>query len=255
MKRIIFSIFSDNLEKNHPSATEYKRDQFIKHKTLLEKSQREYAHKCSADYILFETNMESYDDIQFSKILKFDSLLEEYDEALYLDFDVIPNTDKSFFEHNDLNNVCAYSFSRKLNNERLKKKIELDDFDTMNVFSKGCCKISMLLLHDIISDYDILNTGVLGMNKKSAYELNMSERLEEAKQTFVETLTDNVYPEEITKNWRINNEVFITYIIEKYKVPFHNIGMPWNFILDDNYPQKSAASYFLHYVNKRFKFD
>ena len=56
MKRIIFSIFSDSVQKNHQSTGEYKTSQFIKYKDLLVQSQKEYALLCGADYEIFEVN-------------------------------------------------------------------------------------------------------------------------------------------------------------------------------------------------------
>lgn len=254
MKRMIFSIFSDNIEKDHQSSNDYKKQQFTKYAHLLEEKQKEYARICGAEYNLFKVDTERYDQIQFDKIHMFDELVYNYDEVLYLDFDVIPQKEDNFFEHHDLDAVCAYSFERKPSSRVIERKIREDDFDGMNVFSKGCCKQSMLLLHDISSDYSIINTGVLGMNRRSVANLNFTDDIVEAWTTYFECRNDNIYPEEINKYWRGNNEVFITYMIEKNKVKFNNIGMPWNFMLDEYEPNPSDAAYLLHYVHKDFKF-
>jgi len=252
MKRIIFSIFSNEIEKDHQSSNDYKKEQFAKYADLLEEKQKEYARVCGADYNLFKVETERYDQIQFDKIHMFDELVYDYDEILYLDFDVVPQKEDNFFENHDLDSVCAYSFERKPSQRVIARKIKEDDFDCMNVFSKGCCKQSMLLLHDIISDYSIINTGVLGMNKRSVANLNFTDDIAEAWTTYFECRNDNIYPEEISKYWRGNNEVFITYLIEKNNIPFSNIGMPSNFMLDEYEPNPSDAAYLLHYVHKEF---
>ena len=69
---------------------------------------------------------------------------------------------------------------------------------------------------------------------------------------FNEAMIDNLYPEEINRWWKPNNEVYISYLIEKNNVPFTNIGMPWNFMLDDYAPKPSAAAHMLHHVRKEF---
>ena len=50
-----------------------------------------------------------------------------------------------------------------------------------------------------------------------------------------------------------NNEVYVSYMIEKYKVPLKDIGMQWNFILDKNFTTPTDACYFLHQSNKLFR--
>ena len=70
MKRIIFSIFSDSVEKSHQSTGEYKTSQFIKYKDLLVQSQKEYALLCGADYEIFEVMkivMTKYNSINYLK--------------------------------------------------------------------------------------------------------------------------------------------------------------------------------------------
>jgi hypothetical protein len=66
-------------------------------------------------------------------------------------------------------------------------------------------------------------------------------------------IADNLYPKEIHKRWTYNNEVFVSYLIEKYNIPYINIGIQWNFILDHISPQPSAAAYLIHHVNKEFE--
>lgn len=252
MKRIIFSIFSNKVEKNHQSTGDFKISQFIKYKDSLVKSQKAYAQICNADYELFEVSETLYDKIQFDKLYKMEELTQYYDEVLYFDLDVIPNTNESFFKSNDLNSICAYSFERTLQSNVLQRKISENDFDKMNVFSKGCCKKSMLLLEDINSDYKVINTGIIGGNKYSIDALSFDKRLESTYDIYNQTITDNLYPIEISRNWRPNNEVFITYMIEKYKVPFINIGIQWNFIIDDICPNVSEAGKLIHVVHKDF---
>ena len=251
-KRKIFSIFSNKVEKNHQSTGDYKISQFIKYKDLLVQSQKEYALLCGADYEIFEINENNYDKIQFDKLFKMEELSQHYDEILYFDLDVVPRTTENFFNAHDLNTVCAYSFAREPNSNTLIRKLKDNDFDSMNVFAKGCCKKSMLLLDNIQSDYKVINTGIVGCNKYSLDGLSFSDHFQSAYNVYNETIEDNLYPIEISKTWRPNNEVFISYMIEKYNVPFTNIGLQWNFIIDNICPDISAGSKLLHVVHKDF---
>ena len=68
MKRIIYSIYTNNLDF-HTSATNYKKSQFEKWKVNIENNQKEYAYMCGADYNLHSTLTTLYDEVQFEKIL------------------------------------------------------------------------------------------------------------------------------------------------------------------------------------------
>ena len=252
MKRIIFSIFSNKVEKNHQSTGDYKISQFIKYKDLLIQSQKEYALLCKADYEIFEINENNYDKIQFDKLFKMEKLSQHYDEILYFDLDVVPKTTDNFFNVHNLDTICAYSFAREPNSNTLIRKLKDNDFDSMNVFAKGCCKKSMLLLDNIQSDYKVINTGIVGCNKYSLDALSFSDHFQSAYNVYNKTIEDNLYPIEISRTWRPNNEVFMSYMIEKYNIPFTNIGLQWNFIIDNICPDVSAGSKLLHVVHKDF---
>mgnify|MGYP000152541304 CR=1 FL=1 len=119
------------------------------------------------------------------------------------------------------------------------------------MYSKAQQKRAMLLLDDMGGSETCLNTGVVAMNKKAVETVNLSAQLNDIKEIYEEALEDNLYPQEMTRHWRFNNEVVLSYLIEKNDFPYTNIGMPWNFIIDNTVPHSDAA-YFLHCVNKKF---
>lgn len=209
MSRIIFSVWS-NLDQP-----------WGKHKNKLMSLHKKYAELCDADYYVFEAQLD-YDDLMFYKISVAEFLVERYDEVLYLDMDVVPKTKYSFFDMHDFDNVCLH---RTLGP---KWKINLKQMMLINENVKG-------------NDF-ICNTGVLGLNKKSAHKLNFRKRLEDTKRLHDEVDIENLYSP--------NNEVYISYIIEKYKIPFKDIGIQWNFILDHTFYSETAACHFVHYSNK-----
>ena len=111
LKRIIYSIYTNNINQ-HTSSSDFKRNQFEKYKVQIQESQIEYAKNCNSEYKLYTTINNDYDKIQFEKIFLFEKLLETYDEVLYLDFDVVPQTKKVIFDEFDLNSICGYSLNR-----------------------------------------------------------------------------------------------------------------------------------------------
>ena len=252
MKRIIFSLYRNDLD-DHASVPDIKRQQFAKYADQLENKQREYADLCGADYKIFKPNSTDYIDVQFEKLNMFEELGHKYDQVMYLDFDVIPNTTVNVFDKFDLNTICAFNIDVAMEPEIIKHRFR-DNFawDAMDMYSKALNKKAMLLLHDIYGSESCINTGVLLMNSDCIANLNFAERSVEAVLTFDESLEDSLYMPEMTKSWELNNEVIISYIIEKDNLPFTNIGMSWNFIVDHNEQQITSAAHFLHVVHKKF---
>jgi len=253
VKRLVFSIYTENIDE-HTSVSSFKRRQFSKHKDDLLERQKQYAFDCNADYELFDTSETNYDQIQFSKLLKLEEMSDLYDEVLYLDFDVVPITKTSIFDKFNLDSLCIYSIPVSLPREVMQWRNENDEWHTMDMYSKMCAKNAMLLLHDINGKQECFNTGVVALNKRSAELLNFTHNLNFCHEVFEEACLDNLYPKEMNRSWRPNNEVYSSFLVEYNNVPVTNIGLQWNFIVDHTYPEASAASHMIHYVNKEFTF-
>ena len=97
MKKIIFSVYN-NIPVGE-RVTDYSKSQFTKHYDMLLENKKQYAQVCNADFNMYEVYM-GYVDLQHYKIKKFENLLEEYDQVLYLDFDVIVKTTDNIFTIN-----------------------------------------------------------------------------------------------------------------------------------------------------------
>lgn len=251
MKKIIYSIYTNNLDP-HTSATDYKRSQFEKWKTNIEANQKAYALLCGADYELHTTSTTSYDNVQFEKILLLEKYASDYDEILYLDFDVVAGSDVNYFDFHDMRKLSGHALDRSPRDHQLKKIIK-NGLHNQNMYAKTCAKNAMLLLDDITGNSLIVNTGVLGCNKDIAYELEFKNRLQQLHELLDEAKEDNLYPSQISDGFFRNNEVYVSYLIEKYNIPFTNIGMPWNFILDGYCSIPSPAAHLVHHVNKEFE--
>ena len=252
MKKIIFSLYRDDLE-DHTSVGPEKREAFAKYADQLNEVKSTYANHVGAEYKLFRPESTEYDEVQFQKLTMFEELAKDYDEILYLDYDVIPFRNDSFFDKHDLNTICAFNVRCKLDRQTIAWRNYDRNWHGMDMYSKAQNKRAMLLLHDISGKNMCLNTGVVGMNKKMVKKLDLTNRLIEAKETFDECLTDNLYPPMMSANWKFNNEVALSYMIDRFELPFTNIGQQWNFIVDNNIPTVSDACYFLHFVHKRFE--
>lgn len=252
MKRVIFSIYTDQVQ-DHRSAPSWKRDQLRKYAQQLENAHREYAEKCNAEYFLFPTESVDYDDIQFEKILKLEALAEEYDEVLYLDFDVVPQTDTVFFDHFDMNTLCFTVMDTFFEDpDFLKLLIKKDLFDHMSMYVKYAAKASMLSLVDDFGDQGIINTGVVGGGSAIIKQLRFGERLQEMKDLLDQARRDTVFPDNIKKHWRYNNEVFFTFLVDHDEIEHTDIGLMWNYFATEKDQPISANARLVHYSNKEF---
>lgn len=254
MKRVIFSIFNDNVDQNHKSTNDYKLNQFRTYSTQLTECKEKYAQKCGAEFILHLTDQTDYNTIQFDKILWLEKYSETYDEILYLDFDVVP-TDfaPNIFDEFDTNKICIHPLRRDLSHAKINEGLKDGWLDNQNVFTKTAAKKSMLLIEDIIGNDHLYNTGVVLGNSKIIKSLRFGERLQELHDLLDEAKDDSLYPDEVTRNFYYNNEVYISYLIELEKIPHIDLSMAWNFILDGYQPDPTDAGYFIHHVNKEFE--
>ena len=254
MSRIIFSIFNDNVNQNHKSTNDYKLSQFRKYKDRLYTFQKHYADKCDAEYILHDTPTTDYNTIQFEKILLLEKYADHYDKVVYFDFDIVPTSRAiNIFESVDFNTIGVHPLRRNPQYEHLREAFKYNHFDTMNVYCKTCAVNSMLSLEGISAGDKVYNTGVVTGGRDALRQIKFKERLQDLHNLLDEAREDSLYPEEISKNFYYNNEVYMTYLIAKYKIPFTDLGMQWNFILDGYQPNPTDAAYLLHHVNKEFE--
>jgi len=258
-KKIIYSVWSD-LTEEHISVNDYKKQSWKKYKNKLIELQKQYAFDCNADYEVFISPVTDYANLQFYKIFKFEELTNYYDKVVYFDLDVIPITDQNIFETFDLNKISIYSYvidmeymGSKPHKEYLIKCTKENLLvNSMNRYSKMAAKKAMLLLHDINGNDEICNTGVFGGNKKAAETLNFSENMKMMEKTLIEAKHDTLYPDVYSKNWIRNNEIYFSFLLEKFNIDFNNIGIQWNYILDHIVSNFTPGAHLIHQVNKDF---
>jgi hypothetical protein len=244
MKNIIFSIWKDFKGSQGTHLSNAWREYGDK----LVKRQQEYANHCGAAYRMYYIKKQdvNYISLQFLKLIIAEELTQEYDKVLFLDLDVIPrmtgknNRDTiNFFEYHDFSKLlCHKTLAPRW--KILRKRLMLE--------SEG-----------ISSPHNIINTGVIGMSKPIADMIQFSKREKEINKLFDLGVPESqgsrlLWKESESQNMDLpNNEVTLSYIVEKYKIPCHDIGMAWNFIVDDGYEVSESSCHFLHVSSKKFK--
>ena len=286
MKNIIYSIYIENTDNNLIDRHQVTKLQLEKHYQRLVDVKKEYAKHCNAQFRLygndwawqaFKKKYQGYefDTINLYKIHLWEQLGKTYDNVLYLDFDVIPNTTESFFEKFDMNKICVHAMDSTIENawspadikKYNKKEVDFETLmsykDKYNMYVKAMCKKAMLAIdNNFDSDYLIANTAILGGNSSVIKQLRFTEKLDDMLVILEKAKKEIMFGKEISKFFFPNNEVFFHYLLDKYKIEWYNLPYEWHTHLMEargkmfnNEITKEIISKakLIHLINKRFE--
>tara|TARA_X000001036_G_C20570562_1_gene762482 strand:- start:124 stop:984 length:861 start_codon:yes stop_codon:yes gene_type:complete len=279
VKNIIYSIYIENNEPNLSEKHLFTKTQLEKHFDRLIDVKKEYAKHCNAKFVLYENDTHyqkfkkkfkgfEFDIINLYKIYLWEKLGKEYNNVLYLDLDVIPNTTENFFDTFDMNKICVYAPNATKENvwtktmlKNYKKKIHSFDYlmtktDKYNEYVKAMCKKAMLATDNKFdTDYLIANTAILGGNSNAIKKLRYTERLNEITHTLNKAKEEKFFGEEISKLFFANNEIFVHYLLDKDNIDWYNLPKEWHTYLmkKDKITNDIKSAKMIHLINKRFE--
>ena len=300
MKRVIFSLYIDipkedldlfdsNILKEGQTPTNHRtKDQFKIHYGDLIATKEIYANKIGADFRMFEYDTDwiiysekmkaeypyltAYNIVNFYKIHLLYELSKEYDEILYLDFDVVPMKYDNFFEHWDLTKGIAV-----LNNNSKVNTIE-EVTNTSQTIRSPSSKYynaqAMLFELGLSTKNDVINTGIIGINKDHLQKLNYFGKFEQdltlmkhlAKQSDTEVVEvkgrleirevnekylTNIFPEKVRQYFGWDNETLFSVKLKVNKVPVQWLDDKWHYFLYNQgfIPKETILC---HTINKDF---
>ena len=279
MKNIIYSIYIDNQETNLNDKHLHTKNQLKKHYDRLVEVKKQYAKNCNAEFRIygndtfyqkFKNKFQGFefDLINLYKIHVWEQLGKDYENVLYLDLDVIPNTTENFFKTFDMNKICVYAPNATKENvwtnsmlKNYKKNIHdyeylMSKTDKYNEYVKAMCKRAMLAIDNILeTDHYIANTAILGASKNAIEKLKYTKRLNELNNTLELAKNEKFFGNNITSNFFANNEIFFHYLLDKYNISWYNIPREWHTyymkkdIIDDGVKNVKM----IHLINKRFE--
>jgi len=255
MKRVIYSLYVDVPAKEHFGDSKNKHDTvdkanvtinaFKNHYDKLIETKITYAEYCEADFVMFEYDNQyktfeqnflkdypdftGYEIINFYKIHLLYELSKKYDEVLYLDFDVIPFTDKSFFDVWDLSKgICVYS-----NNDHVIKNVRVNHSIRSPSAKYYNCH-AMLLEHGLNPKNDVINTGIIGARKEDIQKLDFFGKFKDTIDLMTELRDDTsgLYPQNIIDMFRYDNETIFSFKREVNKVSIQWLDDKWHYFLD-----------------------
>ena len=255
MNKVIYSLYVDVPAKEHFGDSKNKHDTvdkanvtinaFKKHYDRLIKTKIKYAEYCEAEFIMFEyddqyktfeqnflkdyPDFTGYEIINFYKIHLLYELSKKYDEILYLDFDVIPLTNESFFDVWDLSKgICVYS-----NNDKVEKK-STTNHSIRSPSAKYFNCHAMLLEEGLNPDNDVINTGIICARKKDIIKLDFFGKFKDTidLMTKLRKDTSGLYPQNIVDMFRYDNETIFSYKREVNNVDIQWLDNKWHYFLD-----------------------
>jgi len=255
MKRVIYSLYVDVPAKEHFGDSKNKHDTvdkanvtinaFKNHYDKLIETKITYAEYCEADFVMFEyddqyktfeqnflkdyPDFTGYEIINFYKIHLLYELSKKYDEILYLDFDVIPFTNESFFNAWDLSKgICVYS-----NNEHVIKNVRVNHSIRSPSAKYYNCH-AMLLEHGLNPKNDVINTGIIGARKEDIQKLDFFGGFKDTIDLMTELRTDTsgLYPQNIIDMFRYDNETIFSFKREVNNIEIQWLDDKWHYFLD-----------------------
>lgn len=239
MKRVLFNIYVP-LKKEFESVA-----------NILKSYHKHYAKIINVDYISYDQIKEwkdipFYDCINYCKYYYAQQLCENYDEVLYLDLDVIPDTKENFFDE--------FDFSKGI---LVKQVAEYNKQKLMHYLSG----VEMAALYDEIGnleEYEIQHAcarlrGHLKYIKNEPFDV---ERVMYDLPEFNYTLPDHFHKWSDMVKWAgadsIKNEsnLFNTGVLGFTKNTIQELN-----ILSNMKPSKSIPSYWPDYITKHIGFN
>tara|TARA_R110000803_G_scaffold198647_1_gene262483 strand:+ start:2888 stop:3706 length:819 start_codon:yes stop_codon:yes gene_type:complete len=264
MKRVIYSLYIDipTEELDQKVDSETKR-LFKEHYKRLVECKTKYAKSIGVDFVLFEYDdkykefaktmpkeITTYNIVNFYKIHLLYELNKEYDEILYLDFDVIPMYDTNFFEVFNL----SFGPAVKNNNDLVKKIDQLTDTSQSirSPTSKFYNAQAMLIEKGFSPENDVINTGIIGINTSWLDTLRYFQDFKKELKLMSEIKIDgDIFPQKIRNFFGYDNETLFAVKLKEYNIPVQWLPETWHYHYDTQMHIPDSIQ-FVHTINKDF---
>ena len=278
MKRVIYSIYIDVPEQEHYAfsfdyekkhnleRSKLTRQNFAKHRDKLLQYKKIYCDKIGVSFKMFEYDEEyktfadnflkkypmftKYEVVNFYKIHQLDKLSKEYDEILYLDFDAIPVTEKSFFDNWNLSKgICVLHNNDRVSVNNFSRTQKSTRSPTAKYFN---CQ-AMLIDSNKDPNNDVINTGIIGARKEDVKTLDFFGKFNDTINLMTKLINvdDGLYPPNIRKSFRYDNETIFSYKIKMNNVNVQWLDSRWHYFFDTQFyiPKDTKI---VHAINKDF---
>jgi hypothetical protein len=278
MKRIIFSfyidipkdeldIFDGKLVRNGYTPINYvTKDAFKEHYIKLIACKEWYANQIGVPFRMFEYNenfrlykenlqrkypyLTTYNIVNFYKIHLLCSLSKEYDEILYLDFDVVPMKSDNFFETWDLSKGIAiqHNTHKVVSIEAVTQTSQTIRSPTAKYYNAQ----AMLIDRNLNPKHHVVNTGIVGASKKHLEQLKYFDNFDSDMNEMSNLTTGHdLFPKSVTDIFGWDNETLFAVKLAENNVDIQWLDNKWHYFFSgQGYVPKETV--LCHAINKRF---
>ena len=255
MKRIIFTIF-DDIDSGTDrwgiaNAAKHMHNEYF---TRLVTNKENYANSINVEFKLYHNTMKDFNvagELEFTKVNLYKhhlmaELSKEYDEVMYIDMDVLFNTDENVFDELDLNNgIHIIDQDGAVENKNVDEVI----FKTIGLRNPT---LKYHITKDLLNGKEnhVMNTGIMIGKSEHIKQIKFIERLpgiiekiNKLKESNTVYLRAHYYP---------NNESVFSYIMEEYNIQYVIMDKEWHHIVDHLPNEIDPNAKVYHFVNKKF---
>tara|TARA_B110000971_G_C20029988_1_gene510913 strand:- start:1524 stop:3215 length:1692 start_codon:yes stop_codon:yes gene_type:complete len=255
MKRIIFTIFDDiDSGTDQWGVADAALHMHTEYFTRLVTNKENYANSINVEFKLYHNTMKDFDvagELEFTKVNLYKhhlmaELSKEYDEVMYVDMDVLFNTDENVFDKLDLNNgIHIIDQDDAVENKNVDEVI----FKMIGLRNPT---LKYHITKDLLNGKEnhVMNTGIMIGKSKHIKQIKFIERLpgiiekiNKLKESNTVYLRAHYYP---------NNESVFSYIMEEYNIPYVIMDKEWHHIVDHRPNEIDPNAKIYHFVNKKF---
>ena len=279
MKRVVYSLYIDiptsELDNQDPyfwdtmSKSERTKISLKQNYDRLLQVKQKYCDHIGVDFCMFEYDdayrqyeqnfkdaypqITTYNIVNFYKIHLLYELAKQYDEILYVDFDVVPTTNQSFFDQWDLNQgICLLENNKDVN----KRKLKIYDINhSVRSPTAKYYNAQAMLYHQGHSGHnDVINTGIIGASSQHVADLKYFDQFEDTLALMTELREgDGMYPPNIVNMFGYDNETVFSYKLQTTGVPVQWLDDEWHYFYDIemHIPNNTKL---IHCINKQFDF-
>ncbi len=262
MKRIIFTTYDDiDKEKDHLGSYHFATESINEYFDRLISNKEEYANSLiNVEFKFYHNTMKDFDvdtELEFTKanIYKHHIMAElakEYDEVMYVDMDVVFNTEKNVFDELDLSKGIHIQVQT---DNVTNKSIEGVKFENIGNRSPT---LKYHITKDLLNGKDnhVMNTGIMIAKSEHIKQIKFIERLpdiiERINEMRMSGISDDQY-KFLRMYYYPNNESIFSYIMESTNIPYEIMDERWHKIINGN-PQLFDWDdvEIAHFISKKF---
>ncbi len=262
MKRIIFTTYDNiNKEQDHYGNNHFATEAINEYFDGLIVNKEEYANSLiNVEFKFYHNTMKDFDvdtELEFTKanIYKHHIMAElakEYDEVMYVDMDVIFNTEKNVFDELDLNKGIHIQVQT---HEVTSKDIEGVKFESIGNRSPT---LKYHITKDLLNGKDnhVMNTGIMIAKSEHINQIKFIERLPDIIKRIEDMRIDGIKDDEykfLRMYYYPNNESVFSYIMESQNISYEIMDERWHKIIKET-PQTLDWNEIeiAHIISKKF---